>query len=102
MLDKQILAEIEILNNAGNPNYWDRKPISESTPKFTTLDRAFDWVERQLAKKDRIDSYRFAYLNDGDAVQCYEAVQAAGCCGFFDEKIICRGREAVIGANFGH
>jgi hypothetical protein len=49
-----------------------------------------------------IDNHRFAYFDDDPAMVRYWEQQDNGCCASFDERVFIKGREAIIGCNYGH
>lgn len=102
-MDQNVRNSIDDFNNENNP-VWQldkEKFDAPSTPKFATIERAYQWMVR-VVDDPYIDNCRFAYTNDGDMVSEYEKAMNNGCCGSFDHKIVCRNREAIIGCNYGH
>jgi len=71
-----------------------------TTTSFKSEDEAKDWLGEQ--DLECADNYRFAFIDDHEAVNKYEEIQSNGCCGFFDSIIEINGRRAYIGCNYGH
>lgn len=69
--------------------------------EFNTKKEAYEWMEQQVDDPST-DNFRFAFLDDKDALMKYEKIKGGGCCGFFDEEITIKGRKAAIGCNYGH
>lgn len=73
----------------------------KATPTFNTLDEAWAWLDEHVGDPC-VDNYRFAYIDDVDAMTKYQEKQEAGCCGSCDVTIIVDGKVATIGCNYGH
>ena len=74
--------------------------------EFKSKKEAFNWMEERCVELDGgdnfTDNFRFANKNNPKSVQKYNRIASSGCCGFFDETVIVRGRKALIGCNYGH
>lgn len=68
---------------------------------FDTQEEAEEWMDLEV-DDPCVDNYRFAFLDDEDAMAIYDKQKEAGCCGDFDEEVIVAGRPAMIGCNYGH
>lgn len=68
---------------------------------FNSEAEAFDWLEQEV-DDPCVDNYRFAYIDDEDAMEKYENIRNGGCCGFCDREIFVGGKKAIIGCNYGH
>lgn len=70
-------------------------------PSFASQQDAGEWMYDQV-DDPCVDNYRFAFLDDAEAVTKYEEQRGDGCCGFFDQHVTINGRLAKIGCNYGH
>jgi hypothetical protein len=70
-------------------------------PFFTSEQEAADWMEYEV-NDPCVDNYRFAYMDDDEAVYKYEEQEEQGCCGSFNTVVCINGRDAYIGCNYGH
>ena len=66
---------------------------------FPGSEEALDWAEKDL---DYVDNFRFAYLDDENAVAQYWKQADYGCCGSHDCVVQVAGRPALVGCNYGH
>ena len=48
------------------------------------------------------DNFRYARIDDLDAIRAYREAKKDGCCGFYDGRTIIHGYEWMIGCNYGH
>lgn len=70
-------------------------------PEFSTKAEAIDWMYESV-DDPCTDNFRFAKLDDADAMDEYCQNQSDGCCGFFDNIVIIAGEKYMIGCNYGH
>jgi hypothetical protein len=68
---------------------------------FNTEVEAFEWLEQEV-DDPCVDNYRFAHIDDEEAMMKYEQTREGGCCGFYDTEVIVNGKVAMIGCNYGH
>ena len=65
---------------------------------YTALTKAMEEEE-----EINLDNFRFAFLNDAQAVKVYFESLDDGCCGFYDVIVVFNdGRLAIVGCNHGH
>lgn len=69
--------------------------------EFETEAEALQWM-RDSIDDPCIDNERLAYTDDPKSVETYNKLAGEGCCGYFDETVIIKGREALVGCNYGH
>jgi hypothetical protein len=69
--------------------------------EFATKEEAYEWMEKTV-DDPFIDNFRFAFLDDPEAMHQYTDQQNDGCCGCFDQEIKVAGRIATVGCNYGH
>lgn len=78
--------------------------MSEDNTKmkeFSSKEEAFDWLEVQV-DDPCTDNFRFAYIDDEDAMFHYQNQVDDGCCGSCDVDVLVAGKVAKIGCNYGH
>ena len=70
---------------------------------FDDATEALIWFEHSyLWDEDNVDNFRFAYIDDSDAMEDFKAARKRGCCGSSEIYVSVLKRKALIGANFGH
>jgi hypothetical protein len=55
-----------------------------------------------LDNYDFDDNYRFAPVNNKEALKIYNDTKSSGCCGYYDEIIEWNGKKYHFGFNWGH
>lgn len=68
---------------------------------FATEAEAWEWL-RDYVNDPYIDNYRFAFLDDDEAMAKYNCDKDRGCCGYADVEVLVNRHMATIGCNYGH